>query len=394
MHDFVGIFLRVLLSLAILTVLETRAYASELEWNGFFSTGASFTDSKVPYQTTLTRRLRLTDDTLFGLNIGKSLSPDWRVAAQILSRAGQADSAAKIDWAFVTYKSKYAFDFTLGKQKIPMWMISSFRDVGRAYPWVIPPEEIYSIFALRSFTGASFDYILTLGASTLTFNPYGGDVLLETAPNAPTAFSKVKGTNMMGIAIEWVWDKIQVRAGYNKALWNVSASEQIQYGERRYQIASVGVKVDVQNFLLLAEYGATTDFSESNYLKRADELIEQATESAATGDAATAKKLEGQAAVFKRKLGGSDAYYVTVGRQIGSFLPHLTYAELDRPYETFSSRDQKAVTLGINYDISTDSVVKLEAKRIYLPEDGQGLFSAPTDAREAMVYRTGYSMIF
>lgn len=373
---------------------QSFAQGQGIEWNGFFTTGTSVTDAKVPYQNNVTKKPKFTDETLFGLNVGRNINDEWRMAAQILSRAGSADAAAKVDWAFITYKPDMAYDLTLGKQKIPMWITSSFRDVGRTYPWVNPPEEVYTVFTLRSFTGASFIYNLQIGSSTLSFNPYGGDAILEAAPNAPTATSKTVGTNMAGFSLDWVLDRFLLRAAYNRALWNINVSDTAQYGERRMEMLTFGLKVELAGVLLMSEYSATRDLAEDDYEDKGDILMAQAEDAKAAGDAAMAAKLKNQAQNYYRRFGGSKSYYATFGRQFGAFLPHLTYASLTRPFVNGMARDQDSLALGLNYDINAEAVVKVEAKQIHLPDQSQGLFTAPLDEDTAMVYRLSYSLIF
>src|SRR4051812_31345019 len=85
-------------------LIALPAMAGDLEWRGFFTTGLSSTSSKTRYQSGINRKSRVAEETFLGLNLSKDLSQQWRLAAQILARAAQADSAAKVDWAFVTYE--------------------------------------------------------------------------------------------------------------------------------------------------------------------------------------------------------------------------------------------------------------------------------------------------
>ncbi|MBC7530365.1 MAG: hypothetical protein H7318_02240 [Oligoflexus sp.] len=375
----------------LLGFVSTKSSSAELEWRGFLTTGASFTDSAVPYQQGINRKARATEETFLGLNLSKDLGADWRVAAQILARASQADSTAKVDWAFVTYEPNSNWNISLGRQKIPMWMVSAYLDVGRAYPWVVPPEEVYTLFNLKSFTGAAAAFALPIGSSTLTFRPYGGDVLIESVPNAPTRESKIRGSNMFGSSLEWVQGKSSLRLAYNRALWNLNIGPALQFSERRYEILTFGVKTDWEGFWMSAEYAATRDNDEDRYFKEADKLD---AEIATTTDGTLIPALAARSALLHRRIGGSQGYYATVGKQIDAYLLHLTYAAVKRPTTPTLSRDQKSLALGLNYDLNVDSVIKLEAKRVYVPLNSQGLFDAKPTVDEAMVYRIGYSMIF
>lgn len=375
----------------LLGLVSTNARSADLEWRGFLSTGASFTDSAVPYQQGITRKARTTEETFLGLNMSKELTSEWRVAAQIVARAAQADSTAKVDSAFVTYEPNSTWNISLGRQKIPMWMVSAYLDVGRAYPWIVPPEEIYNLFTLKSFSGAAAAYSLPLGSSILTFRPYGGDVIFESAPNEPTRESKIYGSNMFGSSLEWVEGKNSLRLAYNRANWNLNLGPSVQFGERRYEILTFGAKTDWQGLWMAAELAATRDNDEEHYFNEADILDAQIK---TTTDTTVIQSLAVRSALLRRRIGGSQGYYGTIGKQLDAYLIHLTYAAVKRPSAPNLSRDQKSWALGLNYDLNVDSVIKLEAKRVYVPKSSQGLFDAKPTVGEAMVYRIGYSMIF
>ncbi|MES2745155.1 MAG: porin [Bdellovibrionota bacterium] len=380
----------VLASAAVLS-FGPLAEADPLEWRGFLTTGTSFSDSKTPYNQGITRKARVTEETFLGLNLTKSLTKEWRLAAQILGRSGQADGAAKIDWAFVTYEPDQDYSLTLGKQKIPMWMISEYIDVGRLYPWVVPPEEVYGLFNLKSFTGASAVYKLALGESTLSLSPYGGDVVIESAPSDPDEYSKIRGSNMFGVSLNWDLQPISIRAAYNRARWNLNLGPQIQYGERNYEIYSVGFKADFDALMIMAEYVATEDLDEDKFDDQANQLAAEA----GNASAADAPVLLGRSALLRQRIGGSRAYYATFAKNLGeSFLVHLTFASAKRPATPQLSRDQSSLALGLNYDINTDSVVKVEGKRVMVPDDSQGLFDEKPLKDEAMIYRLSYSLVF
>lgn len=372
-------------------LVAPRAKAADMEWRGFLSTGTAFTDSKISYQQGIKRKAQVAEETFLGLNLSKDLNSEWRVAAQILARASQADSAAKVDWAFVTYEPNSTWNLTLGRQKIPMWMVSAYLDVGRAYPWVVPPEEVYTLFNLKSFTGAAAAYAIPLGGSTLTLRPYAGDLIIEAAPNAPSNSSKIRGTNMFGASLEWVQEKSSLRIAYNRALWDLDLGPAIQFGLRNYEILTIGAKTDWQGYWMATEFAATRDNDEDHYRAEAEQLGIQA---GMASDPTVAQSLAARSELLKRRIGGSQAYYATLGKQLDPYLLHVTYAAVKRPSTPTLSRDQRSLALGLNYDLNIDSVIKLEAKRVFIPEDSQGLFDQKPLADEAMVYRVGYSMIF
>jgi hypothetical protein len=384
--------------LALAGAVATEARADELQWSGFLTAGASGSNRSEPYGRGISKRVAISKETTLGLNLAKSLTPTVSAAAQFLARDDDADAAVKADWAFLTYHPVEPFSFTVGKQKLPMWMVSSYVDVGTAYPWVHPPEEVYSLFNLKSFTGASARGELSVAGSTLALEPFGGESIIEASPSAPTKDTKITGRNLFGADLEWTLDKTTARAAYSRAAWNLDLGDTLQFGERHYEIWSYGLMTRLRSFTLMGEYATTKDRDEGKYARIADETAEQAATAGAAGDAETAAKLGTQAAILHTKLGGARAYYTTAGYQLGDVGVFLTYASLRKEVLPHLTNDQTSVALGVNYDATPDSVIKLEGKRVHVPSGSTGLFQvAPGyDAAKldgAMIYTANYNVV-
>ncbi len=224
--------------------------------------------------------------------------------------------------------------------------------------------------------------------------PYGGDVQLEAAPNAPTVNSKYSANNMVGMGIEWTWEKLLVRTAYNRALWTLDVSPDFKLGERRVEIFTSGLKADLFGLTLMSEFVTTRDLDQKKYDKLATALSIEAISAIQAGNINRAVQLATQSFVYRLRLSGSTAHYVTLGKQLDDFFVHTTYSNLKKPLLDGFTGDQKSYALGLNYDVNTDSVIKVEAKRIFIPYQSRGLFSAIPGFEEAMVYRIGYSLIF
>lgn len=374
--------------------------AEDVTWKGFFTTGLVFSDQSVPYNGTINKKPDIVRETVLGLNLSKVLSPHLEMAAQFLARESNADSALKADWAFVTYRPIESFKLTIGKQKLPMWMVSSYLDVGALYPWAHPPEEVYLLFPLKAFSGASAQYSLDLGPTALAVQTYGGETLTEVAPSAPTADSKVKASNMFGAAIEWTWDKTVARAAYNRATWDLDIGNLISFGNRRFQLLSYGLRSEWQDFSLAGEYASTKDLDEQKYQDLSKKRLAEAIEAAARGEQEEASKLAMQSLIYSFRLGGSKAYYVTGGYQATDLLAlYLTYANLKKTPIEGASEDQSSTALGINVEPDESAVLKFEAKRISVPDESRGLFKDPSlEERKGlngtMIYSINYNLIF
>jgi hypothetical protein len=149
----------------------------------------------------------------------------------------------------------------------------------------------------------------------------------------------------------------------------------------------------------MAERATTRDLDEGKYLRESEDLAAQAAAAKAAGDDAGAAELGTQSVLLGLRVGGKRGYYVTGGYQIGAASVYATFAEQKYMIVPGVTQDQSSTALGVDYDLTPESVLKLEAKRVSVPSHSTGLFRAPagTDADEldgAMIYATSYNLTF
>ncbi len=377
------------------------AFAGDLVWNGYLSTGFGVSKTKYKYQGHVDHRIHPQDRTILGLNLSKILSPEWRITSQIVARSNEADAALKADWIFATYVPNDTYDLTIGRQKIPLWSASAYLDVGHAYVWANPPDEVYSMFLVKSFDGVSGSLKYDLQGALLRFSPIAGEVQVEISPNAPTATSKLIGTNMYGASLEAESENYGIRAAFLRAIWDLNLPG-IELGKRDVEILTVGGNAKFGNYFLLSEMATTQDFDQKKYDEKADELDEQAKVAAQNGSTTEAQTLAFKATVNRVRIGEKRGAYVTFGRDFfEKYTLLMTAAALKSNYFKEVTRDQNSLTLGANYTINIYSDIKFEAKHVYLPKNSVGLFSIPIlpasevgELRRTNIYTVSYDVEF
>ena len=253
-----------------------------------------------------------------------------------------------------------------GKVKLTTFLISDYIEVGYAYPWIRPPQEVYSANPISTINGVDMLLRLNLGNVTFLFQPYYGtsqgsqalvpqEALVLMKPIPPPAGSVVyadfSADRMVGVNMSLGTDIFTVRAGYLQTL--VSAPS-FNVKEDNVKFSSVGGTLDWHNVVLYGEY-------------------------------------------FQREIGGfanfafpnQKGFYTTVGYRIGKFLPNVTYAKLDKNVqagEVGKPLQQASTTLGLRYELGTGAALKLEAQQIH-PENGTRglLMGAPEEIGRAHV---------
>lgn len=172
-----------------------------------------------------------TRDNHLGVQFASTINSDTKVTAQMISRGGETNSYnMETDWAYVDYQALESVRFRIGKYKIPEFIASDYLDVGYAYPWVRPPQDVYATNPLISLNGVDMLYKINAGSSALFLDLYYGDGTHKTfVPprtvdlSGGTLPASMKGQqvsfdtkNTVGFGIKYVAPHYTVRAGYFK----------------------------------------------------------------------------------------------------------------------------------------------------------------------------------
>jgi hypothetical protein len=354
--------------------------------------GATATQA-VTQDGNITNRVSFVNDSRLGLQISAKVNPQIDVTGQLLARGREGDFNMKADWAFVTYRLNDPVALRMGKVKLTTFLISDYIEVGFAYPWIRPPQEVYSSNPISTINGADMLLRLNIGDAVLLFQPYygqskGAEALVpqEVVPGVPSydpgsgtfvpspfgtvAYIGFTADNMYGVNLSFGSDVFSVRAGY---LHTLVGSQAFGVVDDVAEFSSVGATLDWMNVVLYGEYFQ--------------------------------REIEGLANLaFPNQKG----FYTTFGYRIGKFLPHVTYAKIDdndnpvgAPGTVGVPLMQESVTVGLRYELGSGAALKLEAQQVK-PEAGtRGLLIAdpngpwtgdPSDT--VMIYGLAVDVVF
>jgi hypothetical protein len=363
---------------------------AEVELSGYltFATTYGSNDDEVGYYNELANTDHWNFDSRMnhvGVQIYSALTDKVSVTMALTAEGGQSGYEVKPEWAYGTYQFNPDWGLRMGRFKGPFYMVSDYRDVGYAYPWVRPPEEVYSTNPIKSINGLDLVFQKTVNDVNYLLEIYGGsgnnttlanpNISVLVDPGPPPVFALI-GTgveaefetyNSAGFSASIGTEAITFRAGYYNTKVNAPAFGILDQGGT---FAGVGLIVDWYNFLLYSEYVArdTDDTQQMNYA-----------------------------------FPDQNAWYATLGYRFASVLPYVTFAELtegaDNNFGT--ALEQTSVALGLRWDIDDAAAIKFEAKQIdagesigyYGAPTKQGLFDAPiTD--DGTVYTITFDTIF
>lgn len=371
------------------------AEASRLTINGFLSAGFSRVDADWQYDGgRLDEDWSHTAESIAGLQLGVRVTDRVSAVTQLVGR-GEDDFAVGAEWAYVGWQPDEANEWRAGRQRIPLFMLSEYLDVGYAHPGVKPPIEAYNPDLPSAYDGLSWTYRLNRGAWSHEWMLYAGATETGIAGGS-FAIDDMVGGAWFASTGPWT-----LRAGYAEAQTTFSnpmlaGFEPILGAIDREEgsFGGVGLQYDGDRVLVLAEY-----------------------------------ELMRVGSWFPDYAQG----YVTVGLHAGKWMPHLTVADVENtdkderyvaalpmmcppvcmdppantmafPADTFNTMldgDQRSVTLGLRYDFLANAAAKVDWTHVtdtdgtwgkFVPADGN--WFGPKPDRHVDVFRLAVDVVF
>ena len=337
-----------------LALLANQGFAGEYEINTFLTVGAASVRADAPnddalYLQRIGDSVSVEYDTRYGINLRTELTSDITGAAQLLAHNRDGNQYDfDLEWGFVEY-TMGNFRVRVGKLNLQTFLLSDYIEVGYLYPWVRPPEEVYGFNPMRNYPGFEIMHTANVGKGKFTSMLFMGSNDVQLSPT--TTF---KARNGIGTNFQLDMPNFTLRAGMitptveyvqtaaftpNSGGAAVLPGGQIKNNDRMW-MTTVGFSFDYAG---LVGYGEYIDVSTDGSLHE----------------------------VFPDQTGS----YITLGYQVGKFLPFVTVATAEATPFTGTLVDgvnlvpnpavaQDSVSLGIRYDVNDYSALKFEYKTI------------------------------
>jgi len=316
------------LSMTILVLCAPGIQASDINWSGFLSTGVGTTlDEDTRFVVDPITGAAYGDDITFApesivaLQAQTAISDKMRATVQLVAKGGD-DYNAHVELAFLSYALTDNLTANAGRFRLPLYFYSDFLDVGYAYHWARPPTDVYDI-PQSSLDGVNLRHITYLGASDVELETqiWYGARDLDIGQEDPLEMRA-----NWGIAPLLTWEWLKFRLVYN--------SVEISFGPEPAEITYTAAA-------FMADY--------NNFIWRS-EITQR----------------DNMGVIF-------NAWYGSIGYQVGNFTPHITLAGNDSdpsinlgsfdpitgPTEMIAPKHDSVIA-GVRWDFHTSSALKLE----------------------------------
>ncbi|UAA40237.1 porin [Paraneptunicella aestuarii] len=305
--------------------------------------------------------------SLIALQASADLGDGWGVTTQLLSK-GIEDWDINAEWAFISYDANDNWRLIFGRQKVPLYLYSDYQDVSYAYHFISPPGGVYGapwdvvdgVGSIYNFSVGEFDstFHVTFGRNKdkIAQLPDATDVNFEDNLTVAYTLNRDWLTLRASVSITDATiglpflDPLVGAWSQFPAPMNQLADD-LEIRDDRFFFTGFGVKVDYEDYLMVAEY-AKTDLGDN----------------------------------FSAKY---ESYYVSLAKRFDNIMVHFTYNAIEQdpdqmpdyaPYpgacidpESYeclwegtaglmmgAASDRDTYTLGVRWDVNDSVAFKAE----------------------------------
>ncbi|WP_075188384.1 hypothetical protein [Teredinibacter haidensis] len=322
------------------------------------------------------------------------------LTAQLMARLDE-DQDSGIEWLYLTYLPLENVQIKAGKLRTPFFTLSDVTDVGYAYPWVNPPQQVYNAYLFDTFNGLDIIYGFGTDKFDADIEVYAGRYENGSIELADVKTS-YKVDRVQGVIGNLRYGNLQLRAARYGGRVNLDSSELSEFAKvlDYYRFPASADTLATKGDVDVTQVGLVYD--NLNYFSRM-EWVDIQTE------------LEIAPAV--------ESYYVTFGYYLTPFTLHFTYAnsvtskgrpandipigfvpELDQLanaylgiFDRITSDNLDTYTLGVRWDFRPNMALKLDYSRLEgKPEDNSFFNKISSDDfdRKANLYTVGLEWVF
>jgi len=118
----------------------------------------------------------------------------------------------QLEWGFLSYKASDNVTVRLGRLGWPAYLVSDYRYVGYANPWLRAPLEVYNLAPLDSYEGADLRWSHDVAGGILTVQALAGHAS-SPLPDTSERSARIKVNQLTGAYASYEIGNLRVRGG-------------------------------------------------------------------------------------------------------------------------------------------------------------------------------------
>jgi len=351
-------------------------------------------NNRMPTGTDSTESWEWDNDSAFGVQA--TITPfknaqEWSVVTQLLSRRNKDNSYyPTTDWLYLAYKANQNLTVRAGRFIAPVYMVSDYRNVNYANPWLRPPVEVYSMGTINNVDGIDAIIKGSFGDLSYTLQPFYGHFDLKQPGATMFRFSEMAGLNTVT-----EYGALSVRLGYMKARHSVIRKPPYNSKADYSATEDTNAYRGNQNCNTSAGYGSTACpypnavnqvYPEYNQVASYYDRDDRPFDIAGVGFVYDDRLFMQGEFVYKRAASASPnaiGWYLTSGWRFGDLLPYVTYSQhreiarfdtlhagadfpkaKDQVIGSSSDNKQRTLSIGARYDFARNFAFKVQYDQV------------------------------
>ncbi|MGO4891422.1 hypothetical protein [Flavobacterium sp. W21_SRS_FM6] len=361
------LFLLALSGFSGLSATYSYADTPEFRFSGFSRVVLGTLDDKNASYEGYDNNISAGEGSLLGLQLDVDLSETFSLTSQLLAHSSENRNSG-VEWLYLSYHPIPELNVKLGRQRAPFHLYSDTLDVGYAYPWINPPQQVYSGYLFDQFDGIDLTYEISAEDFNAEFEAYWGEFKDELSVSSVQKID-TEVTNMLGLVLTVKSQNFTFRASTVNTDFSVEIPEMKALADILYQL----------NYTLSADSLKTQGKVQINQLGMTYDNIDYFVKSEITQVTSPV--------IFVPDI---ISYYVSAGKTVDSFTYHFTYgrnnADFAEPvveiragldpqidalsagyktiFDTFPNDVLTSYALGVRWDVKVGMALKAEVTHL------------------------------
>ncbi len=334
-------------------------------------------------------------DARLGLQAHYEVNPKLELASQLVlkRRLPGSKPIESVEWLFAAYKPVGDVTVRVGRTSPDLFLLSDYRNVGVAYPWVRPNIELYAGLPLYSIDGADVSYVWNQNDARWRLKAFAGSVdaraTLAVSPDQITFKLRSAG----GMTLTREVDGLLFRATLGGARMTAAApaSAYAALDMLRGLERDSDPVVSEKAAELDRKWGLDTDtalFSEIGVSYDRDDWLWSAEYSRVGVNTGTRAAQSGYVSVGRRL--GDVTLFGMVGRTLSRLgvVSSPDWSALGGAYQVLGDRlaygingsraRQTSLSLGARWDFHDQAALKVQWDHFWVSANGGGLWVGPS----------------
>ncbi len=302
-------------------------------------------------------------DSRIGAQLAAQFSPRLRGVLQLVSEQ-QYDGTYRpqVEWAYFKHEFTPDFSVRIGRGVFPGFLVSDYRKVGYAIPWVRAPTELYGLAPISTTDGVELNYNKQFGEyrNLLSIN------VGESAVKLPEGI-KLTGEKGWGVSDTLELGDATLRASYFRAKQKIEGAESYEALLDMFRNPAF----DPEGQALADKYAA------------AGKALSVLTLGASYDPGKWFAMGEWGLVDFRSAFGKKSAWYLSSGYRWGKFTPYLIFSKATPKSNTsdpgleptlpgattlnaalnqllIASPKQKTISVGLRWDAARNMAIKAQ----------------------------------